>query len=366
MSKRTPFYDVHVQFGARLIDFGGYEMPVQYAGILKEHDAVRTAAGMFDVSHMGEFIVTGPEALDLLQYATINDISKLQPGKAQYSAMCYPEGGIVDDLLVYMLADQKYMLVVNASNKDKDLEWLLTLNERFDADVRDISDSTCLLAVQGPHAPAILQKLTQIDLSSIGFYTFREGELAGVPGMIISATGYTGEKGFELYFDVNAAAPEMVWSAIMKAGEQEGLQPAGLGSRDTLRLEMGYALYGNDISRDTTPLEAGLGWVTKLDKGDFCGRDVLKAQKESGVNRKLVGLVTSDRRAIPRSGYVLKDNEGNEIGSVTSGGTSPVLGKGIGMGYVDIAHSTKGQQIFIEIRGSLFPAEVQRPPFITK
>lgn len=341
-------------------------MPVQYSGILKEHDAVRTAAGIFDVSHMGEFLVSGPNALSLLQFATINDVSKLYPGKAQYSAMCYPEGGIVDDLLVYMLSDESYMLVVNASNKEKDLDWLLKLNERFNARVQDISDSTCLLAVQGPKAPEILQKITETDLSSIGFYTFRIAELAGVPDMIISATGYTGEKGFELYFDGNLSSPEAVWNAIMSAGELESLLPAGLGARDTLRLEMGYALYGNDISANTTPLEAGLGWVTKLDKADFCGRDALKSQKESGISRKLVGLVTSDRRAIPRNGYLLKDNDGNVIGNVTSGGTSPGLGKGIGMGYVDIDHSAINHQVFIEIRGSLFPAEVRRPPFITK
>jgi aminomethyltransferase len=366
MSKRTPFYDVHVKYGARLIDFGGFEMPVQYTGILKEHDAVRTAAGMFDVSHMGEIIVSGPVALPLLQFATINDVSKLYPGKAQYSAMCYPDGGIVDDLLVYMLAEQKYMLVVNASNKDKDLEWILKLNEQFGAEISDISENTCLLAVQGPKSIEILQKLTDTDLSSIGFYTFATGKMAGVPDMIISATGYTGEKGFELYFDGSTVSPGAVWEEIMKSGEEHGLMPAGLGARDTLRLEMGYALYGNDISNETTPLEAGLGWVTKLDKGDFCGRDILKAQKESGINRKLIGMVTSDRRAIPRSGYIIKNNNGNDIGRVTSGGTSPMLGKGVGMGYIEINQASAGNQVFIEIRGSVYPAEVQRPPFITK
>ncbi|MCC5925694.1 MAG: glycine cleavage system aminomethyltransferase GcvT [Bacteroidetes bacterium] len=363
--KRTPFYNVHKESGAKLIDFGGFEMPVQYAGILKEHEAVRNAAGMFDVSHMGEFYVTGDAAYNLLQFATLNDLDKLVPGKVQYTAMCYEDGGIVDDLLVYMLDVNRYMLVVNASNKDKDLQWLNKLNSRFSAKIMDVSDMMCLLAVQGPKSESVLQSLTDIPLSDIPFYTFKSGVLAGV-SMVISATGYTGERGFELYFPIGNISPDTVWNMIMKAGEPHGLQPAGLGARDTLRLEMGYALYGNDISAETNPLEAGLGWITKLQKEDFSGKDAIVQIKETGLDRKLIGLVTSDRKAIPRSHYRLTDEQGNTIGEVTSGGKSPTLGTGIGMGYVKSEFATPGSKIFIDIRGNLYEAEVQRPPFLKK
>lgn len=363
--KRTPFFEVHQKYGAKLIDFGGFEMPVNYSGILKEHEAVRTAAGIFDVSHMGEFMVSGEAALAFLQFATTNDVSKLTPGKVQYSAMCYEDGGIVDDLLVYQMDTSRYLLVVNASNKEKDLEWLQQLNARFGATLEDISSSTCLLAVQGPAAERILQRLTDINLEDITFYTFREGALAGVP-MIISATGYTGERGFELYFQTTDGDPATVWEAIMQSGSNDGLLPAGLGARDTLRLEMGYALYGNDISAQTNPIEAGLGWITKLDKGTFSGSDAISEIKKNGLLRKMTGFTTSDRRSIPRGGYRLTDEQGATIGIVTSGGKSPSLDCGIGMGYVDASFSTPGTSIRIDIRGNLYEAITQRPPFLNR
>lgn len=363
--KRTPFFEVHQQAGARLIDFGGFEMPVQYSGILKEHEAVRTAAGMFDVSHMGEIMVSGERSLDLIQYATINDASKLVPGKVQYTAMCYDNGGIVDDLLVYMLAEDSYMLVVNASNKDKDLAWILQLNEQFGAAVEDVSESMCLLAVQGPATEAILQQLTDVNLAEIGFYTFKTGKLADV-SMIISATGYTGERGFELYFYTTGGSPAAVWNAIMQAGSSHGLMPAGLGARDTLRLEMGYALYGNDISAETNPLEAGLGWVTKTAKGDFSGKTAIETTKAAGLSRKLTGFTTLDKRAIPRSHYTITTSDGKKIGEVTSGGKSPSLGKGIGMGYIQTEYAEAGTSVCIEVRGTLYEAVTQRPPFLKK
>jgi aminomethyltransferase len=366
MLKRTPFYEVHQYAGARLIDFGGFEMPVQYSGILKEHQAVREKAGIFDVSHMGEIMVTGPNALDLVQFVTVNDASKLVPGKIQYSAMCYENGGIVDDLLVYMLAENEYLLVVNASNKDKDLDWIIEQNRIIGAQVQDISEKTCLLAVQGPKSVDILQKLTSVNLSEIAYYNFKVGDFAGYNDIILSATGYTGEKGFEIYFDGNEANPTEIWNRIMEAGSEEGIEPAGLGARDTLRLEMGFALYGNDISAETTPLEAGLGWITKLDKGDFCGKNVLALQKEMGVSKRLVGIKTDDKRAIPRSHYALFNETGDKVGEVTSGGQSPNLGIGIGMAYVQVEYSKPGAVLFVEIRGKHFPVEITKPPFIKK
>lgn len=366
MLKRTPFYDLHKTAGAKLIDFGGFEMPVQYAGIIKEHQAVRERAGMFDVSHMGEIIVSGPRAFDLVQYTTVNDVAKLVPGKIQYSAMCYENGGIVDDLLVYHMGADEYLLVVNASNKDKDLDWILKLNQSIGAKVQDVSDSTCLLAVQGPKSVEILQKLTSENLSDIQYYSFVVGEFAGCRDVILSATGYTGEKGFEIYFDSKDGNPERIWNAILEAGTDFGLEPTGLGARDTLRLEMGFALYGNDISAGTTTYEAGLGWITKPDKGDFCGREALLTQKEAGISKRLIGFTTEDKRAIPRSHYQLLNKEGENIGEVTSGGQSVNLGIGIGMGYVLTEYSTMGTPINIEIRGKQFSALVTKPPFINK
>jgi aminomethyltransferase len=362
MLKTTPFISSHRASGAKLIDFGGYEMPVNYpAGIVKEHMAVRERAGMFDVSHMGELEVTGAQALDLVQYVTTNDASVLFPGRVQYSAMCYEDGGIVDDLLVYMIAENHYLLVVNASNKDKDLAWIVQ-NNTFDATVTDLSEQTCLLAVQGPHAVEKLQAFTDVDLASIPYYHFKIGTFMGMEDVILSATGYTGEAGLEIYFRVGAADPSEIWERLLSAG----IEPCGLGSRDSLRLEMGYALYGNDITASTTPLEAGLGWVTKLSKGRFLGSDALTAQKAAGVTKKLVGFTLSVPRAIPRSHYRLGDATGAVIGEVSSGGQSIVKGIGIGMGYVDAAHASEGTKIFVEIRNQWVEAVVTRPPFIKK
>lgn len=366
MPKQTPFYEIHQKEGAKLVDFAEYYMPVQYKGIKIEHAAVREAVGMFDVSHMGEFFVHGSEALNLVQKVTVNDVSKLVEGKAQYSCMCYEDGGIVDDLIVYKLYDNNgYILVVNASNIEKDLDWIKSQNT-FECEIHDNSENTCLLAVQGPKSVETLQKLTELDLSSIEFYSYKMGSLAGHENIIFSATGYTGEKGFELYFDKSTVDPESVWNAIMVAGEEFGIEPCGLGARDTLRLEMGFALYGNDITKETHPLEARLGWITKLDKGEFVGRDVLLKKKEEGNTRQLVGFVMEDDRNIPRQGYEILNENGDKIGEVTSGTMSISLGKGLGMGYVEKAYASEGTSIQITIRKKTGGAVVTRPPFIKK
>ena len=340
-------------------------MPVQYDSIRQEHNAVRESVGMFDVSHMGEFFVSGPEALDLIQYVTVNNASKLEVGKAQYTAMCYEDGGIVDDLIVYMLDENHFMLVVNASNIEKDFKWIDDHNN-FDAELSNKSDNYCLLAVQGPNSVKTLQKLTDTDLRNIGFYHFEMGSLAGFDNIILSATGYTGEKGFEIYFDKDEVDSVEVWKAIMEAGQEFDIEPCGLGARDTLRLEMGFALYGNDITKDTNPLEGRLGWLTKLDKGEFVGRKALKKVKEDGIDRKLVGFTIDDRRSIPRKGYTILDGEDNEIGMVTSGSRSITLDKNIGMGYVTIDEAEEGNTIYIEIRNKTAEATVENPPFLEK
>ncbi|WP_138431196.1 glycine cleavage system aminomethyltransferase GcvT [Fodinibius saliphilus] len=363
MLTRTPFYDLHEQAGAKLINFGGFEMPVQYDSIRKEHNAVRDHVGIFDVSHMGEFFVSGEEAEQLIQYVTVNDVSKLEPGKAQYTAMCYEDGGIVDDLIVYMLEENNYMLVVNASNIEKDFNWIKEHNT-FDAELENKSDDYCLLAVQGPNSVKTLQKITDNDLEGIGFYRFEIGSLAGYDDVILSGTGYTGEKGFELYFNRNDVDPVKIWNAILESGQEFDIEPCGLGARDTLRLEKGYALYGNDITKDTHPLEARMGWLTKIDKGDFIGRDALKKVKENGLERKLVGIVIDDKRSIPRKGYAILDRDGNEIGFVTSGSRSITLGKNIGMGYVAIDHAEEENTVFVEIRNKKAEATVVKPPFV--
>lgn len=366
MLNKTPFHSIHEKLGGKLVDFAGFEMPVQYKGIKTEHAAVRDAVGVFDVSHMGEFFISGPEAIDLIQKVTVNDVSKLVAGKAQYSCMCYEDGGIVDDLIVYKLYDEnQYILVVNASNIEKDLTWI-NQNNSFDAEVYDNSPDTALLAVQGPKSVETLQKLTDLDLGSIGFYSFKMGSLAGMEGVVFSATGYTGEKGFELYFDKNHVDPEVVWNAIFEAGEEFGIEACGLGARDTLRLEMGYALYGNDITKETHPLEARLGWITKFDKGDFVGKEVLLRKKEAGIDRQLVGFVLDDQRSIPRNGYQIMNEAGEHIGVVTSGTMSITLGKGIGMGYVEKAYAAEGSAINIAIRKKTAAAVVSKPPFIKK
>ncbi|GAA4346754.1 glycine cleavage system aminomethyltransferase GcvT [Hymenobacter saemangeumensis] len=355
--KTVTLNDTHRKLGAKMVPFAGYDMPVRYSSDLDEHHTVRRAVGIFDVSHMGEFRLRGPQALDLIQRVTSNDASKLSDGKAQYSCLPNEKGGIVDDLLVYKLADEDYMLVVNASNIEKDWNWLQQHNSEG-VEMEDISDRTSLFAVQGPKAAEALQQLTDVNLAGIPYYSFVQGTFAGAPDVIISATGYTGAGGFELYIPNEHAA--MVWDKIMTAGQAYGIKPIGLGARDTLRLEMGFALYGNDINDETSPLEAGLGWITKFTK-EFTNAAALKQQKEAGVNKKLVGFVM-DGPGIPRGHYELVDESGAKIGDVTSGTQSPSLGKGIGMGYVKAEYAAPGTQIFVQIRGKNLPATVSKLP----
>lgn len=356
--KKTPFFNIHKSLGAKILPFAGYEMPITYAGVIAEHEAVRKNAGVFDVSHMGEFILRGPHALDLIQKTTSNDASKLTDGKIQYS--CFPnlEGGIVDDLLVYRIKEEQYMLVVNASNIEKDWNWLKQ-NDEWNVDMEDISENTALLAVQGPNATAILQKLTDVNLSEITYYTFTKGTFAGENNVLISATGYTGSGGFEIYFDISKA--EKIWNAIFDAGKTENIQPVGLACRDTLRLEMGFCLYGNDINDTTSPIEAGLGWITKFSK-DFNNKANLEAQKQNGPTKKLVGFQVVDR-GIPRHDYEICDAQGNTIGIVTSGTMSPSLHIPIGMGYVPTSFSALNEEIFIKVREKLLKAKVVKMPF---
>lgn len=357
--KNTPLVQKHEALGAKMAEFAGYNMPISYAGIKVEHQTVREAVGVFDVSHMGEFMVKGEGALELIQKVTSNDASKLSIGDAQYS--CFPngKGGIVDDLLVYRLGEKEYMLVVNASNIDKDWNWINEHNT-FGAMLSNVSDDFALLAVQGPKAAEALQSLTDVDLSAVKYYTFKQGKFAGLDNIILSATGYTGSGGFELYIPNDAA--EAVWEAVFEAGKDYGIAPIGLGARDTLRLEMGYCLYGNDIDDTTSPLEAGLGWITKLKKGDFIDSDLLKQQKSEGTTRRLVGFEMIDR-GIPRHDYIIEDAEGNEIGKVTSGTQSPSLGKAIGLGYVNTPFTKAGTEIYIAIRKKKIKAAVVKLPF---
>ena len=357
--KTVVLNDTHQQLGAKMVPFAGYNMPVRYSSDLDEHHTVRRAVGIFDVSHMGEFRVRGPQALALIQRVCSNDASKLSDGKAQYSCLPNTQGGIVDDLLVYKLADEDYMLVVNASNIEKDWDWLQQHNTAG-ASLENISEQTSLFAVQGPKASAALQTLTATDLSSIPYYSFVQGELAGAPDVIISATGYTGAGGFELYIPNEHAA--QVWERVMAAGQPFGIKPIGLGARDTLRLEMGYCLYGNDIDDTTSPLEAGLAWITKFTK-PFINSEALKAQKEAGVSKKLVGFMMNGP-GIPRGHYELMNAAGEKIGDVTSGTQSPSLSKGIGMGYVKAEYSAPGSEIFVQIRGKNLPATVAKLPLV--
>ncbi|MDB5152934.1 MAG: gcvT [Mucilaginibacter sp.] len=356
--KNTALTDKHIQLGAKMVPFAGYNMPVQYAGINAEHETVRKGVGVFDVSHMGEFILKGDKALDLIQRVTSNDASKLYDGKVQYSCLPNEDGGIVDDLLVYRIDEKTYMLVVNASNIEKDWNWISKYNTEG-AEMKDISDRTSLLAVQGPKAAEALQSLTDIDLGSMEYYTFKKGKFAGVDNVLLSATGYTGAGGFEIY--VENANAEIVWDAIFKAGEPFGIKPIGLGARDTLRLEMGFCLYGNDIDDTTSPLEAGLGWVTKFSK-EFTNSAALQQQKNDGVKRKLAGFEMVDR-GIPRHDYDIVDADGNVIGKVTSGTQSPSLQKAIGMGYVKNEFAKEGTEIFINIRDNKIKAKIVKPPF---
>lgn len=359
--KVTAFNEIHKKAGAKMVEFAGYEMPIEYTGIIDEHNTVRNAVGVFDVSHMGEFWVKGPNALELVKKLTSNDPATLVPGQAQYA--CFPngKGGIVDDLLVYYYQPEKYMLVVNAANIEKDWNWVVS-NNNVGAELENASDRISQLAIQGPKALATLQKLTDINLSDIKFYTFVTGKMAGVEEVIISATGYTGAGGFELYFRNEVA--EKIWNAIFEAGAEFGIKPIGLAARDTLRLEMGYCLYGNDIDDTTSPIEAGLGWITKFNNGrKFIDREFLMMQKTEGVTRQLRGFVMLEK-AIPRHGYELLNSEGNVIGQVTSGTMSPTLNKGIGLGYIAKEYSAFGTQVFVKIRNKSVPAEVVRVPFI--
>ncbi|NOY97397.1 MAG: glycine cleavage system aminomethyltransferase GcvT [Chlorobi bacterium] len=359
--KKTALNSTHKRIGGKLVEFAGYEMPIKYSSINEEHLAVRNSVGVFDVSHMGEFWIEGPQALDLIKKITSNDPSVLAPGQAQYT--CFPngKGGIVDDLLVYCFEPTKYMMVVNASNIEKDWDWVVSKNS-IGARLTNASDTISQLAVQGPNALKTLQKLTDINLSEIQFYTFVTGQMAGVDNIIISATGYTGAGGFELYFSNSVA--EKMWNAIFEAGEEFDIKPVGLGARDTLRLEMGYCLYGNDIDDTTSPIEAGLGWITKFNNGrEFIDREFLKMQKTEGVTRKLRGFVMLEK-AIPRHGYEIVNENGNTIGTVTSGTMSPVLNKGIGLGYIAKEYSAFGTKINVKIRNKLMPAEVVKLPFI--
>lgn len=359
--KNTPFTDKHIALGAKMAEFAGYNMPISYTGINEEHHTVRRNAGVFDVSHMGEFILKGEGALDLIQRITSNDASKLTAGKAQYSCLPNEQGGIVDDLIVYCLEENKsYMIVVNASNIEKDWDWFQKHNTAG-VEMHNISDDTCLLAVQGPNATKILQPLTEMDILNLKYYTFTKGEFAGVKNVLVSATGYTGAGGVEIYFENKDGNAEKIWNAIFEAGAPQGLKPIGLAARDTLRLEMGYCLYGNDIDDTTSPLEAGLGWITKFTK-DFTAKDILQQQKGEGVKRKLVGFEMVDK-GIPRHGYDICDAEGNKIGYVTSGTQSPSLGKAIGMGYVQIEHSSIDSIIYIKVRDKLVQAKVAKIPF---
>lgn len=359
--KATALNQVHKKNGAKMVAFAGYEMPLEYSGIKEEHLAVRNAVGVFDVSHMGEFWITGPTAIGLVNKISSNDPSSLKPGQAQYT--CFPNGrgGIVDDFLVYCFDRERYLLVVNASNIEKDWEWVNHQNE-FGAKVENASGRISQLAIQGPFAEKTLQKLTKVNLSEIKFYHFVTGDMAGIKDVIISATGYTGAGGFELYCD-NASA-EQLWNAVFEAGEEFGIRPVGLGARDTLRLEMGYCLYGNDIDDTTSPIEAGLGWITKFTNDrQFIDRDYLLMQKNEGVSRKLRGFVLLEK-GIPRHGYELVDASGSVIGAVTSGTMSPVLNKGIGLGYVSREYAAFGSVIFVRIRNKSVPAEVVKLPFI--
>jgi aminomethyltransferase len=360
--KSTPFTRKHIERGAKMAEFAGYNMPISYSGINEEHHAVRRNAGVFDVSHMGEFILKGENALDLIQRVTTNDASKLTAGKAQYSCLPNKQGGIVDDLLVYCVEENKvYMIVVNASNIEKDWDWIQQHNDKG-VEMHNISDDTCLLAIQGPNATKILQPLTEMDILNLKYYTFTKGEFAGVKNVLVSATGYTGAGGVEIYFEDKDGAGDKIWNAIFAAGEVQGLKPIGLAARDTLRLEMGFCLYGNDIDDTTSPLEAGLGWITKLSKESFISKEVFEAQKAEGIKRKLVGFEMVDK-GIPRNHYVITDKEGTAIGYVTSGTQSPSLGKAIGMGYVRVEDAAIDSTIYIKVRDKLLQAKVVKMPF---
>ena len=357
--KYIPLNDLHVKLGGKMVPFAGYNMPVRYSSDIEEHMAVRNSVGVFDVSHMGEFTIKGPQALELIQGVTTNDASKLVDGQAQYSCLPNETGGIVDDLIVYKIKDDDYMVVVNASNIDKDWAWISKFNT-MGAEMKNISDDICLFAVQGPKAMATMQKLTSVDLSAIKYYHFIKGELAGVPDVVLSNTGYTGAGGFEIY--VHSTSAEKIWNALFDAGREFGIKPIGLGARDTLRLEMGFCLYGNDIDDTTSPIEGGLSWITKFNK-NFTNAKAIQEQKTGGVRRKLVGFKMIEK-GIPRHDYSIKNASGEVIGKVTSGTMSPVLGIGVGLGYVRSEDAAQDNEIYIDIRGKAIKAKIAKPPFI--
>lgn len=359
--KKTTFNNIHKKLGAKIVEFAGYEMPIQYTSIIAEHKAVRNSVGVFDVSHMGEIFVTGDKALDFIQHITINDASKLFPGRVQYSAMCYPDGGIVDDLLVYKISDNEFLLVVNASNIEKDFSWM-NENNKFGVTLNNRSDEYSLLAVQGPNSGEVLKKLVS-NMPPLEYYHFTRGKIAGTD-MIISRTGYTGELGYELYFTGDVSTAEKVWEEVFKAGKEFDIQPVGLAARDSLRLEMGYCLYGNDIDQTTNPIEAGLGWITKTDKGDFIGKNPILKMKQEGPGRKLVAMI-SDEKTFPRHGYEVT-SEGKKVGVITSGTVSPVLEKPVALGYVDKPFNSPGSNVAFKIRDKEFPAVVTKLPFVKK
>ena len=367
--KNTPFTQKHIALGAKMAEFAGFNMPISYTGINDEHAAVRNNAGVFDVSHMGEFILKGENALELIQRITTNDAAKLTAGKAQYSCFTNENAGIVDDLIVYCVEENNpaksgtgvYMLVVNSGNIDKDWDWV-TKHNINNVELHNISDNTCLLAIQGPNATKILQPLTDIDIMNLKYYTFVKGKFAGVENVLISATGYTGSGGVEIYFEDKEGDAEKIWDAIFNAGQSQGIKPIGLGARDTLRLEMGYCLYGNDIDDKTSPLEAGLGWITKFTK-DFTAKDILEKQKAEGAVQKLVGLEMVEK-GIPRHDYEIKDHMGALIGRVTSGTQSPSLGKAIAMGYVNKPYAAIDQQVYVKVRDKLLIAKIVKMPFV--
>jgi aminomethyltransferase len=359
--KNTPFTEKHLALGAKMAPFAGYNMPISYSGINEEHHCVRTNAGVFDVSHMGEFMLKGEHALDLIQRVTTNDAAKLTDGQAQYSCLPNDEGGIVDDLLVYCVEQNKtYMLVVNASNIEKDWNWISKHNDKG-VEMHNISDKTALLAIQGPKAVEYLQQLTDMDITTLKYYTFTKGKFAGVDNVIVSATGYTGAGGVEIYFEDKGDDADKIWNELFRVGAPHGMKPIGLAARDTLRLEKSFCLYGNDIDDTTSPLEAGLSWITKFTK-DFTARPILEKQKTEGVTRKLVGLEMVDK-GIPRHGYTIQDAEGTEIGVVTSGTQAPSLGKAIGMAYVATGHAKVGTDVFVMIRDKAVKAQVVKMPF---
>ena len=359
--KNTPFTNKHIALGAKMAEFAGYNMPISYSGINDEHAAVRKNAGVFDVSHMGEFILKGENALDLIQRVTSNDAAKLTNGKAQYSCLPNDNAGIVDDLLVYCIEENKvYMLVVNASNIEKDWNWISKHNTK-NAEMHNISDKTCLLAIQGPNATKILQPLTEMDILNIKYYTFIKGRFAGVDNVLISATGYTGAGGVEIYFEDKDGVADKIWDAIFEIGSPQGVKPIGLGARDTLRLEMGFCLYGNDIDDNTSPLEAGLGWITKFTK-ECTAKSILEKQKAEGIKIKLVGFEMIEK-GIPRHNYEIKNGAGNKIGYVTSGTQSPSLQKAIGMGYVTVENAALDSEIFIPVRDKMLKAKIVKIPF---